>query len=103
MSYQFQNDQVEPGLGWNLLNMPGNRPQAPGLGATLLQGATPPSQPTGPAQSVLAPAASSVDPDLLHQVRTIYGETSGLYPQLLPGKAGLYHPQNWDQIGRAHV
>ena len=95
MSYQFQNDPVEPGLSWSLANLPANPPLPPGLGATLAQGGMPVPQQSGPTQTAQSPA-DPADPDYLHQVRTIYGETSGVYPQLLPGKSGLYHPQNWD-------
>lgn len=101
MSYQFQNNQVEPGLGWGLLNMPGNQPSAPGLGATLMQGAKLPA--AAPLQAMPSPATSDAGQDFQHQVRTIYGETSGVYPQLLPGKTGLYHPQNWDPASAAQL
>jgi len=56
----------------------------------------PATQPTAGASSEAGGECAAPTPAAVGQARTIYGESSGLYPQLQAGGANLYHPADWD-------
>jgi RHS repeat-associated protein len=54
---------------------------------------------------VLNDPVNLVDPPGLTDegAQAAYGETSGLYPQLIPGAKGIYNPNNWDPDSFANL
>lgn len=92
----YMNGQPGPfGMGQTFLDMYGGDLPDDGLAQALLQGSdtgTPvPSAPTHATSPSTAP-----DPMLMHQAMTAFGETGGVYPQLAPGKSGIYNPSSHD-------
>lgn len=92
------HDTGDLGIGDDLLDGADHVPFAPGLGPDLLAGLPDPNTLPATPQAAVTGKDARADPMTLHQQRTVYGETAGLYPQLVnqPGKNSVYNRSNWN-------
>ena len=88
------------GFADTFLDMYGGNLPDTGLGQALLSEHGDPSL-AAPAVTLAAPGGP--DPILLHQAMTAYGETGGVYPQMAPGKTGIYDPASYDPASAAQL
>lgn len=107
MAYPNGSGVFTQGLAADLLGRPPN-PAPPGLAGALLQGLPPVTPAPGMVTEGNLPPVSAYpsgpaaqippDPNLIHQQRTIYGETAGIYPQLTAqaDDKGVYRAENWN-------